>query len=102
MLSWDEFETEAKPEVAAPIVEAELKAANEQPEATTAASDEIESTSETFIADEDALLRAQKALEALNISEGLEELEGTATRVTVDDKAMINCRADLNQLVPFK
>ena len=102
MLSWDEFETEAKPEVAAPIVDAELKAANEQPEATTAASDEIESTSETFIADEDALLRAQKALEALNISEGLEELEGTATRVTVDDKAMINCRADLNQLVPFK
>ena len=102
MLSWDEFETEAKPEVAAPIVEAELKAANEQPEATTAASDEIESTSETFIADEDALLRAQKALEALNISEGLEELEGTATRVTVDDKAMINCRADLNQPVPFK
>ena len=102
MLSWDEFETEAKPEVAAPVVEAELKAANEQPEATTAASDEIESTSETFIADEDALLRAQKALEALNISEGLEELEGTATRVTVDDKAMINCRADLNQLVPFK
>ncbi len=102
MLSWDEFETEAKPEVAAPIVEAELKAANEQPEATTAASDEIESTSETFLADEDALLRAQKALEALNISEGLEELEGTATRVTVDDKAMINCRADLNQLVPFK
>jgi ribonucleoside-diphosphate reductase beta chain len=102
MLSWDEFETEAKPEVAAPIVEAELKAANEQSEATTAASDETESTSETFIADEDALLRAQKALEALNISEGLEELEGTATRVTVDDKAMINCRADLNQLVPFK
>ena len=23
-------------------------------------------------------------------------------RVTVDDKMMINCRADLNQLVPFK
>ena len=38
----------------------------------------------------------------MNIAEGLEELEGTATRVTVDDKAMINCRADLNQLVPFK
>ncbi|MDA9301136.1 ribonucleotide-diphosphate reductase subunit beta, partial [bacterium] len=61
-----------------------------------------DSTSGTVIADEDALLRAQKALEALNIAEGLEELEGTATRVTVDDKAMINCRADLNQLVPFK
>ncbi len=32
----------------------------------------------------------------------LEELEMGAQRVQVDDKAMINCRADLNQLVPFK
>jgi len=102
MLSWDEFETETKPEVAAPIVEAELMAASKQPETSTAASDETAPNPEAFIADEDALLRAQKALEALNIAEGLEELEGTATRVTVDDKAMINCRADLNQLVPFK
>jgi ribonucleoside-diphosphate reductase beta chain len=102
MLSWDEFETETKPEVAAPIVEAELMAATKQPETSTAASDETAPNPEAFIADEDALLRAQKALEALNIAEGLEELEGTATRVTVDDKAMINCRADLNQLVPFK
>ena len=79
-----------------------LMAATKQPEASTAASDETAPNPEAFIADEDALLRAQKALEALNIAEGLEELEGTATRVTVDDKAMINCRADLNQLVPFK
>jgi ribonucleoside-diphosphate reductase beta chain len=102
MLSWDEFETETKPEVAAPIVEAELMAATKQPETSTATSDETAPNPEAFIADEDALLRAQKALETLNIAEGLEELEGTATRVTVDDKAMINCRADLNQLVPFK
>ncbi len=27
---------------------------------------------------------------------------GVESRVAVDDKAMINCRADLNQLVPFK
>lgn len=33
---------------------------------------------------------------------GLEELEMGAARVQVDDKRMINCRADLNQLVPFK
>ena len=31
-----------------------------------------------------------------------EELLGEAARVRVDDKRMINCRADLNQLVPFK
>lgn len=30
------------------------------------------------------------------------ELLGTDARVKVDQKAMINCRADLNQLVPFK
>jgi len=33
---------------------------------------------------------------------GLEGLEMGASRVQVDDKRIINCRADLNQLVPFK
>lgn len=33
---------------------------------------------------------------------GLEMLEMGAARVQVDDKRIINCRADLNQLVPFK
>lgn len=33
---------------------------------------------------------------------GLEQVEFGAARITVDDKKMINCRADLNQLVPFK
>jgi len=33
---------------------------------------------------------------------GLENLEMGAGRVRVDDKRIINCRADLNQLVPFK
>ena len=33
---------------------------------------------------------------------GLEEVEFGAERISVDDKQMINCRADLNQLVPFK
>ncbi|MCP4473487.1 MAG: ribonucleotide-diphosphate reductase subunit beta [Gammaproteobacteria bacterium] len=35
-------------------------------------------------------------------STGLEELEMGAARIQVDDKKIINCRADLNQLVPFK
>ena len=35
-------------------------------------------------------------------SAGLDKVEFGARRVTVDDKKMINCRADLNQLVPFK
>ncbi len=33
---------------------------------------------------------------------GLEEIEMGASRIEVDDKKIINCRADLNQLVPFK
>jgi len=33
---------------------------------------------------------------------GLEDLEMGAARIEVDDKKIINCRADLNQLVPFK
>jgi ribonucleoside-diphosphate reductase beta chain len=33
---------------------------------------------------------------------GLEALEMGAARIQVDDKRIINCRADLNQLVPFK
>lgn len=33
---------------------------------------------------------------------GLESIEMGARRIRVDDKAIINCRADLNQLVPFK
>ena len=33
---------------------------------------------------------------------GLEQLEMGAARIQVDNKKIINCRADLNQLVPFK
>jgi ribonucleoside-diphosphate reductase beta chain len=33
---------------------------------------------------------------------GLEDLQMGARRIQVDDKKIINCRADLNQLVPFK
>lgn len=50
----------------------------------------------------DPLARANAALAKLDVTAGLEELEMGAARVQVDDKRMINCRADLNQLVPFK
>ena len=49
-----------------------------------------------------AMERAQHALANLDVSAGLEDLEMGAQRIQVDDKRMINCRADLNQLVPFK
>lgn len=41
-------------------------------------------------------------LEALDVALGHAELDAQATRVQVDEKQMLNCRADLNQLVPFK
>jgi len=46
--------------------------------------------------------KATEAVAQLDVATGLEDLEMGAARVSVDEKAMINCRADLNQLVPFK
>lgn len=48
-----------------------------------------------------------KTVESASSSEeggitGLESLDMGAARIHVDDKKIINCRADLNQLVPFK
>jgi len=52
--------------------------------------------------DTPAIVRAKKALNVLDVTQGLADLEGTAARVSVDNKRMINCRSDLNQLVPMK
>ena len=49
-----------------------------------------------------AVAEANQTIAEMDVAPGLEELEMGAARVTVDEKAMINCRADLNQLVPFK
>jgi len=48
------------------------------------------------------LQRAQAAVAALDAKAEFRATEGSLERVTVDQKRMINCRADLNQLVPFK
>ena len=46
---------------------------------------------------------AEAAIAGIDTSAGEEELPRMgAARISVDEKAMINCRADLNQLVPFK
>ncbi|MBR9908898.1 MAG: ribonucleotide-diphosphate reductase subunit beta [Gammaproteobacteria bacterium] len=50
----------------------------------------------------DPVARAKQAVAALDATPGLEELEMGAARIQVDEKRMINCRADVNQLVPFK
>ena len=87
-------EAEAQPE---PV--AQQGASAPAAEAPSAAPAPAPKTIDTSIA---AIDRAKANVEALEVAPGLEELEMGAARIEVDDKAMINCRADLNQLVPFK
>jgi ribonucleoside-diphosphate reductase beta chain len=97
MLSWDDAEDTietATPTEAAPA--AQTAAAPTEQEASVAAARMISDT------DSDAVARAKAALNDLDIQEGLDDLDGAAARVHVGDKMMINARADLNQLVPFK
>ena len=104
MLNWDEFHedesgvAEASPQYAAP------KPAAAKPAAAPSADEAPEGgTGNRYqTADEERLTRARKSLEELDMAAGLEELEMGAARIEVDDKQMINARADLNQLVPFK
>jgi ribonucleoside-diphosphate reductase beta chain len=50
-----------------------------------------------------ALPDGSKSAAALRVgATGLENIQIGAKRIQVDDKQIINCRADLNQLVPFK
>ncbi|WP_211197912.1 ribonucleotide-diphosphate reductase subunit beta [Permianibacter fluminis] len=49
-----------------------------------------------------AVNAAIDAINTMDASAGWAELEMGAARVSVDEKRMINCRADVNQLVPFK
>ncbi|MCK2046876.1 ribonucleotide-diphosphate reductase subunit beta [Chromohalobacter moromii] len=104
MLNWDEFHEDtvddesaaAKPQKPAPATKPTAQPAAPEPEQVR------ESASRYQVADEDRLARARKSLDELDVAAGLEELEMGAARIEVDDKKMINARADLNQLVPFK
>jgi ribonucleoside-diphosphate reductase beta chain len=49
-----------------------------------------------------ASTRMPLALSASASGAGIGEIDRAAGRVRVDDKAMINCRADVNQLLPLK
>jgi ribonucleoside-diphosphate reductase beta chain len=101
MLTWEEFDKESTGQDFTP---AKIPHRDEKvqlsPVDCTKETKEPETQKES---NADNILKAVvDDLEDLDVSAGLAELEGTATRVAVDDKAMINCRADLNQLVPFK
>ena len=100
MLSWDEFDKEDATEAAAKPAAAVVGSALDQLDSDAAGS--VEEARAVSADDSDAVARAKKALNDLDIQEGLDELEGASARVHVGDKQMINARADLNQLVPFK
>nr|WP_073937738.1 ribonucleotide-diphosphate reductase subunit beta [Pseudomonas aeruginosa] len=97
MLSWDDADDTIETATAAEAAPAaQPAAAPVEAEASVAAARMVSS------ADSEAVARAKEALNDLDIQEGLDDLEGAAARVHVGDKMMINARADLNQLVPFK
>jgi len=103
MLNWDEFdssEKEKKPQEqvkqTAPV---ETKAAVQAEEKESPI--EMNVTLETGSVSS-RLERAKKAVEKFDLAQGEAALEGSSSRVNVDEKAMINCKADVNQLVPFK
>ena len=97
MLNWDDYKEPEKTKKSQPVLKEEPPLEQTNPEV-------IHESMEEHIPAEPGIRakQAKESLELLDTKEGEEELEGLAGRVQVDDKAMINCRADLNQLVPFK
>lgn len=99
MLNWDAF-NEPEEHIAPPPPRRMMP---EEPQKLLAIEPETAADATRFEPTGSAAFEAaQRALEHLDIAPGLEELEMGADRVQVDQKRMINCRADLNQLVPFK
>ncbi|MCP4465698.1 MAG: ribonucleotide-diphosphate reductase subunit beta [Halieaceae bacterium] len=121
MLSWDDYHTDeaiptstsapmqntaeviAAPKAAASAAtRAEPAPAAAKPSVVVDIPEPVETVVETAKSEPSLARRSSEALDDLDVAPGLEELEMGAARLTVDEKAMINCRADLNQLVPFK
>ena len=105
MLTWDDYNQEEGVTSAAtapePAVVAAAAAAQQVAEAPAAPAAAPAETAEPEGATV-AMQAAEAAIADMDATAGEEELEMGAARISVDEKAMINCRADLNQLVPFK
>jgi len=101
MLTWDDYNQEdtaaatAAPEPAVVAAAAAAQEAVTAPKRAAAEPTHAEPSPE-------AMKAAEAVIANMDASAGVEELEMGASRLSVDEKAMINCRADLNQLVPFK
>jgi ribonucleoside-diphosphate reductase beta chain len=103
MLNWDDYNQDDSNNLAAqtpaPAVVAAAVATEQVAEVTTEPATAAVHSSDASV---EAMKAAEAAVANMDASAGIEELEIGAARVSVDEKAMINCRADLNQLVPFK
>jgi ribonucleoside-diphosphate reductase beta chain len=99
MLTWEDYNQDdtatSAPEPAVVAAAAAAQRVIEEPVEPAAEAATVEPSPE-------AMQAAETAIANMDTSAGVEELEMGASRVSVDEKAMINCRADLNQLVPFK
>ena len=108
MLNWDEYgkdENSTPPVVSEPKTEVVNQTTEvKQPEPPKPAESAV-STEPSNIGEGSRAEAARKAVNSLDETAGNEELDemmANAGRVQVDQKMMINCKADLNQLVPFK
>ena len=107
MLSWEEFNKEktAKKEKIPEFEQQSIQPLVEKKDEINIATKNTKSKQEKHKEEKpksSRLLRAKEEIAKFdqNIGEGV--MAGISTRVHVDQKAMINCRADVNQLVPFK
>ncbi len=99
MLTWEDYNQDETTALAPePAVVAAAAAAQSVMDEVAEPAEETQSAEPT----PEAMQAAEAAIANMDTSAGVEELEMGASRVSVDEKAMINCRADLNQLVPFK
>jgi ribonucleoside-diphosphate reductase beta chain len=110
MLSWDDYEdtpagAPAEQAAIASAVQQKLDAeAAQQAAARQAAQAAAEQAAQQAAAAQAQQQAQQQAAAqvAAPAAAPVDVASGKDQRVTVDQKAMINCRADLNQLVPFK
>ncbi|WP_285764056.1 ribonucleotide-diphosphate reductase subunit beta [Biformimicrobium ophioploci] len=105
MLSWDDY-NQTEPNKGKthpqPAPEPQPAPAVQEPVATYSAQSPASAPTADQKPAGSAIEAARSAVASIDSAPGLEELEMGAARVQVDEKRIINCRADLNQLVPFK
>ena len=107
MLNWDDYGKEEANTAAAvaatkPVIETP-QVAEQQPNPATVDT-AVQTKNDNINIEEGSRAKiAREAIQNLDVEAGVQELDEMAgSRVQVDDKMMINCKADLNQLVPFK